>query len=267
MFEIIFLGTGGGRFAMITQKRRTGGLRILSEKINLHVDPGPGALVYSLEAGLDPQQLDAILISHSHPDHANDAEILIEAMSRGTIKKRGILAAAHSVLKGNDICEQSISNYHQKIPEKTIDARVGTSFNIEDDAYIQVCKAKHSDPDTIGFRFKTKDSGDFAYIPDSEYFEGISKCYSNSRLLIISVLRPSGNPWRGHMTTDDAARVVNEIRPEIAIITHFGMQIILRTPEHEAESIEKKTGVTTKAAADGMRIFFGKNITVGKFDK
>ncbi|RJS79853.1 MBL fold metallo-hydrolase, partial [Candidatus Bathyarchaeota archaeon] len=30
MIEIVFIGTGGGRFAMVTQKRRTGGIRILS---------------------------------------------------------------------------------------------------------------------------------------------------------------------------------------------------------------------------------------------
>jgi hypothetical protein len=50
MFEIVFLGTGGGRFSMITQKRRTGGLRVISEKMNVHVDPGPGALIYSLQS-------------------------------------------------------------------------------------------------------------------------------------------------------------------------------------------------------------------------
>ena len=104
MFEIVFVGTGGGRFAMITQKRRTGGMRVLSERLNVHLDPGPGALIYSLSMGLDPQRLNAVLVSHSHPDHANDAEVLTEAMSHGTREKRGLLAAAHSVLEGNDLC-------------------------------------------------------------------------------------------------------------------------------------------------------------------
>ncbi|PIX31699.1 MBL fold metallo-hydrolase, partial [Candidatus Bathyarchaeota archaeon CG_4_8_14_3_um_filter_42_8] len=54
--EIIFLGTGGGRFATITQKRRTAGIRIISEGLNLHLDPGPGALVHSINEGLDPQK-------------------------------------------------------------------------------------------------------------------------------------------------------------------------------------------------------------------
>ena len=109
MLEIFFLGTGGGRFATITQKRRTGGMRIISDrdKVNIHIDPGPGALIYSLEMGLDPRKIRALLVSHSHLDHVNDAELFIEAMSHGTTKRRGVLAAARSVLKGNEVCQET----------------------------------------------------------------------------------------------------------------------------------------------------------------
>ncbi|MBS7648151.1 MAG: MBL fold metallo-hydrolase [Candidatus Bathyarchaeia archaeon] len=264
MLELIFLGTGGGRFATITQKRRTGGIRIISEqnKVNMHIDPGPGALVYSLEMGLDPQKIRALFVSHSHLDHANDAEPLIEAMSEGTTKRRGVLAASRSVLRGNDVCESSISRYHQSMPERVIETVAGSSFEV-DGITVSVCRAVHSDPDAVGFRFEAKGFGSFAYMPDSEYFSDASKFYSGLRLLILSVLRPSGQPWEGHMTTDDAIRIVGETRPEMALITHFGMQIILKGPEKEAELIEKKTGVPTKAAFDGMRVLLGKEIVVG----
>ena len=44
--KLTFLGSGGGRFATITQKRMTGGFRIDDiDGMNIHVDPGPGALV------------------------------------------------------------------------------------------------------------------------------------------------------------------------------------------------------------------------------
>ena len=62
--EILFLGTGGGRFATITQKRRTAGIRILGEKLNLHLDPGPGALVYSVASGLSPEKINAVSYTH-----------------------------------------------------------------------------------------------------------------------------------------------------------------------------------------------------------
>jgi phosphoribosyl 1,2-cyclic phosphodiesterase len=259
--EIIFLGTGGGRFATITQKRRTAGIRIISEGLNLHLDPGPGALVHSIDEGLDPQKLNAVFVSHSHPDHYTDAEVLIEAMTRGMTKKRGMLAAAKSVLSGNSLCEPSISKYHQQMPQQKVEAVPNVKFQVGN-ANVLVTEARHTDPDAVGFRFETADFGDFAYTSDTEYFEGIGKYYEDVRLLILCVMRPAGKPWKGHMTTDDAVKIIEETRPEHAVLTHLGMQMIFKGPESEAKLIEEKTRVPTVAAVDRMRIDFGETITV-----
>lgn len=257
--EITLLGTGGGRFATITQKRRTAGIRIITESLNLHLDPGPGAVVHSNNMGLDPQKINAIFISHCHPDHYTDAEVLIEAMTKGMTRKRGVLVAAKSVLTGNERCEPSISQYHQQMPERKIEAIHGMKFEVAN-LHVLVTKAKHTDPDTVGFRFETQEFGDFAYTSDTEYFEGIGKYYQDVRLLLLCVMRPSGKPWKGHMTTDDAIRIVEEAGPEQVVLTHFGMQMIFKGPVSEAKLIEKRTGIPTVAAVDGMTINFGKNI-------
>ena len=261
--EILFLGTGGGRFATITQKRRTAGIRILGEKLNLHLDPGPGALVYSVASGLSPEKINALLVSHCHPDHYTDAEVFIEAMTRGMTRKRGLLAASHSVLYGNEVCGPSISKYHQQMPEKVIEAKPGVKFQVGN-LNVAVTEARHSDPDTVGFRFETEDVGDIAYTSDTEYFEGIGKYYKGVRLLILCVMRPAGKPWKGHMTTEDAIKIIEEAKPENVIITHFGMQMIFRGPRNEAKLIENKTGVPTIAANDGMHIRISEQIEIVK---
>ena len=259
--EIIFLGTGGGRFATITQKRRTAGIRIISEGLNLHLDPGPGALVYSISEGLDPQKLNAIFVSHCHPDHYTDAEVLIEAMTRGITKKRGVLAAAKSVLSGSELCEPSISKYHQQMPQQKIEAMPNMKFQVGG-FNVSVTEARHTDPDSVGFRFETRDFGVFAYTSDTEYFEGIGKYYEDVRLLMLCIMRPAGKPWKGHMTTNDAIKIIEETRPEYAVLTHFGMQMIFKGPASEAKIIKEKTGIPTIAAVDGMRINFGETISV-----
>ena len=113
---------------MITQRRRTAGIRIISEDLNLHLDPGPGALVHSIEGGLDPQRVRALLVSHCHPDHYADAEVFVEAMTRGMTRKQGLLAAPRSVLEGSDVCEASISKYHQQIVAQKIVAEPRVEF-------------------------------------------------------------------------------------------------------------------------------------------
>jgi phosphoribosyl 1,2-cyclic phosphodiesterase len=261
-FEITMLGTGGGRFATITQKRRTAGIRIISDDLNLHLDPGPGALIHSVSEGLDPQKLNAVFVSHCHPDHYTDAEVLIEAMTKGTKKKRGVLVASKSVLRGNKMgFEPVVSKYHQQMPERLIEASPNTKFQVGK-INVLVTEARHTDPDTVGFRFENQESGSFAYTSDTEYFEGVSKYYEGLRLLILCVMRPSGKPWKGHMTTDDAIRIIEQARPEQAVLTHFGMQMIFKGPAKEARLVEEETRVPTIAARDGMQIKFGKTIDV-----
>lgn len=144
-----------------------------------------------------------MLVSHAHPDHYTDAEVLVEAMTCGTTSKRGLLVASHSVLCGNEKCGPAISKYHQRMPREVIEARQGVTFKISD-VNVMITKAVHSDPDTVGFRFETSDVGDVGYTSDTEFFDGIGEFYHGVRLLLLCLLRPSGKPWRGHMTTDDA---------------------------------------------------------------
>jgi len=259
--ELVFLGTGGGRFATITQRRRTGGIRILSKDLNIHLDPGPGALIYSLNMGLNPQKIVAVLVSHSHPDHYTDAEVLIEAMTRGMLRKRGILAAPRSVLFGNEACGPSVSKYHQQMPEKVVEVKPGVVFHVGE-TKITATETRHTDSDAVGFRFETPDVGDFGYTSDTEFFEGVGKAFEGVRLLLLCVMRPSGKPWKGHMTPEDAIKIVEEAHPEMVVATHFGMKMIFSGPHRQARLIEEKTGVPTLAASDGMRLRVGEEIRV-----
>ena len=224
VFRIVFLGTGGCRFVTLTQRRRTAGIRIMGEGMNLHLDPGPGALVHSIEEGFNPQRINAVLVSHCHPDHYTDAEMLIEAMTRGMTIRRGLLAAPKSVLEGSDACEVSISKYHQQMVGQKIEVAPGQKFAFGG-INILATEARHTDPDAVGFRFETE-FGDFAYTSDTEYYEGIAGYYQGVRLLALCVMRPSGKPWKGHMSTEDAIRIVDETHPEQAVLTHLGVSVV-----------------------------------------
>ena len=264
--ELVFLGTGGGRFVTITQKRRTGGFRLMSKSLNLHVDPGPGALIYSLEAGLNPQKIKAVLVSHRHPDHYANAEILVEAMTRGMLKKRGTIAAPPNILSGNTDAGPAISMYHQNMIEKTIVLKPGVNFEVAKTRIVST-ETKHTDPEAVGFRFEIPEVGVIGYTADTEYFEGIEKEYRGVRILILSVMRPNGSPWIGHMTPKEAVKIVGAVKPELAVATHFGMKMLFSGPTREVKFIEEKTGVPSVAAFDGMKLQVGEKITIGKVNR
>ncbi len=93
--SIRFLGTGGARFVVAKQIRASGGMWIRFGDTQVHVDPGPGALVRALGTvpPQRPAELDAIVLSHKHLDHAGDVNAMIEAMAQGGWKPRGALLA------------------------------------------------------------------------------------------------------------------------------------------------------------------------------
>ena len=259
--EVHFLGTGGGRFTTITQMRRTAGIRIVHGGTQIHVDPGPGALVFSNWARLNPQSLDAVVVTHCHPDHYTDAEVLVEAMTHGTRRKRGVLAASKSVLQGNDECDPSVSRYHQNLVDRIETLKPGHAFDVEE-LNFQGVDAKHSDADTVGLRVTASDVGSIGYTSDTSYFEGIGGKYRGLRLLVLCTMWPRGEPLRYHLHTNEALRILEEASPGCALLTHFGVKMLKADPEAEAAYLEESTGVPTVAARDGMALILGDDVEV-----
>jgi phosphoribosyl 1,2-cyclic phosphodiesterase len=239
---------------MVTQRRRTAGIRLFhGEDLNIHLDPGPGALIFSNWAKMNPQKLDAVLVSHCHPDHYNDTEVLIEAMTRITTSRRGHLIAPRSVLRGNKVCGPAVSAYHLNLVEKL--SEVSPREEVElGGCIVKATGSLHSDPDTVGFRIKTPDLGDVAYTSDTAYFDGINEYYKDLRLLILCTMRPRGSPLPFHLSVDDSVKLVNEVKPRCVVLTGFGMRMLNIGPKEEADWMEKETGIPTITAEDGMDV-------------
>lgn len=250
--KITFLGTGGGRFSTISQRRMTGGFRIDNlNGENLHVDPGPGALVRTYQFGLNPRNLDGIFVSHTHTDHYTDAEILIEAMTRGMTKNKGTIIGCESVLKGFEEFGPCISNYHKsKSKIICLDYKSKKSFS---NSALRGTKTIHGDPKGVGFFIDTGNIK-IAYTSDTEYFDTLHEYHEGADILIGSVLRPRDETIRGHMCTKDFEKLVSEVNPKLSIMTHFGLKMINANPFDEAKKITKETDIKTLAAYDGMKI-------------
>ncbi|HOB39087.1 MAG TPA: MBL fold metallo-hydrolase [Methanomassiliicoccaceae archaeon] len=258
MTSLTFLGTGGGRFATIYQVRATGGI-IIQDEGRLHLDPGPSALAGMKSLSLDPSHTDCVMVSHCHPDHYADAEMLIEGMTQGGYRRHGKLITARSVLEGGGRFTQAISRYHQSLPEKVIKVAPGDRFHASG-MVVEATPTVHSDPDGVGFIFHTG-AGPVSYIGDSEANECLYRSHLGSRVLIVNLTCPTSSKIPKHMHTEDAAMLISKIRPEVAVLTHFGIGVIVDGIEAQVRYIEEASGVRTIAAEDFMTIDIGKRIT------
>ena len=248
--KITFLGSGGGRFSAISQRRMTGGFRIdnIGGK-NYHIDPGPGALIRTYQFGFDPRNLNGVFVSHAHTDHYNDAEILIEAMTRGMTKNKGTIFGSTSVLDGFDKWGPCISKYHQSKSRRAV-LKPG-EVNKVDGLEIKGTKTQHGDPAGTGFQIDYK-GFKLSYTSDTGYFDELADYHEGSDILIASVLRPANKTIGGHMCSRNFIDLINKVKPKVAVMTHLGLKMISSNPVVEAKKISKQTGVKTIAAFDGL---------------
>lgn len=243
---ITFLGTGGARFVVTRQVLASGGAWLSFGNTQILLDPGPGCLVQATKRKLDPFRLEAIILSHRHLDHSGDINIMIEAMTDGGMKKRGMVFAPADALNQDPV----ILSYLRTCPEKIQVLTEGGHYEIGDITFETPIRHQHS-VETYGFIFRTP-RHTFSWITDTRYFDGLTHYYTGE-LLIINVVRLKSGAPIDHLSFPEAKRIIEEVKPRIAILTHFGMTMWRAKPWELAKELTEETGISVIAARDGMR--------------
>ena len=255
---IKFVGTAGARFVVAKQLRSSGGLWLSFEGVNLYMDPGPGALVRCLASKpkLDPTKLDGILLSHKHLDHSGDINAMIEAMTEGGHRRRGVLFAPGDALEEDPVVFRYIRNY----PERIEVLRGNSSYSIGDLKFSTAGRHVHS-VETYGFNFYLS-GATVSYITDTKFHPGLLTQYPGD-LLLLNVVLLTENPYHqiDHLSLDDVKNLLKKTPAKTAVLTHFGMRMLQAKPWELAERLTEETGKKVIAARDGMTLEIDKAIS------
>jgi phosphoribosyl 1,2-cyclic phosphodiesterase len=251
--EILFLGTGGARFVVARQIRASGGMWMRFGRTQLHVDPGPGALVRALSVvpPCNPRELDGIVLSHKHLDHANDVNVMIEAMTSGGFRRRGVLLAPRDAIEG----EHVVLPYAQRFVERIDVAQERSGpYHIGNVQIHTSIRHVHA-VETYGMHF-THAGLTVSYLPCGRYFEGLAHDYAAHKpdVLIVNVLRYRDSMDVDHMTFDEAKTVIGQVRPRVAVMQHFGTKMLEQNPARLAREVEDDLGIRVIAAYDNMKL-------------
>jgi ribonuclease BN (tRNA processing enzyme) len=248
--SILFLGTGTGPAVVGKGLRSSGGILINLGDNQLHIDPGIGAVIKAGEYGANLRENTAILISHAHLSHAHDVNAVIDAMTYSGLDKKGVLIANKTCMNGTEDYAPIVSNYYRSLLERFITVDRGQRIGIND-IEIQTITARHSEPNSIGFKIFAP-SLVITYSGDTVYAEDIVQQYMDSNILILNVpfLKKSEN----NLCMSDAISIIQRVQPKLAILTHFGHEMIKADPLYEVRDVQKQTKVQTLAAKDGMII-------------
>ncbi|MDP9017590.1 MAG: MBL fold metallo-hydrolase [Candidatus Eremiobacteraeota bacterium] len=249
--SILFLGTGGARFVVARQLRASGGMWMRFGETQIHVDPGPGALVRALShvPPCAPGELDALILSHKHLDHSNDINIMIEAMTHGGFRKRGTLLAPHDAMHGDAVVFPYVQRFVERIEtlrEQSEPYRVG---EVEIRSSIKHIHAV----ETYGLHFRYG-GHTVSYLPCGRFFEGLVADYASHApdVLIMNILRYRDSMDVDHLTFDDACKLIEGIRPKVAVLSHFGTKLLEQDPHRLARELEEKYAIRVIAAYDNL---------------
>jgi phosphoribosyl 1,2-cyclic phosphodiesterase len=248
---IKFLGTAGARFVVARQLRSSAGVFLSLKGSNIILDPGPGTLVRcaSSRPSIDPGKLDCIILTHLHIDHSNDVNILVDAMTHGGMKKRGVLFAPEEALSGDT---PIVWKYLREFLDRIITLKENEEYRIGEVRFSTTIRHKHR-VETYGIKFNL-DGQLLSFMVDTEYFPEIVDSYKDSDTLVMNVVRYSKKDDVPHLSVDDVKEILQKIRPKRAILTHFGMTMLKARPWEVAKRLSEELGMEILSASDGMRV-------------
>jgi len=253
MNRIKFLGTAGARFVVMKQLRSSGGIWLTLDDTNVIIDPGPGSLVrcVSSKPKLNPFDLDGVILTHRHIDHSNDINIIIEAITNGGFKKRGVVFAPKDAFEDDPVILKYVRNHVEKIEI----LKEKQNYKIGNISFSTPVKHIHG-VETYGLNIYGKNSS-ISIITDTKYFKGLEKYYKGD-VLIINVVLLEERPEIDHLSLKDAEYILSINKPKLGILTHFGMNMIKSKPWEIAENLAKSLDTKIIAAYDGMEVDLDK---------
>jgi len=249
MNKIKFLGTAGARFVVAKQLRKSGGIWLTLDDTNILIDPGPGSLVRCLSSKpkLNPLDLDGVILTHRHIDHSNDINIIIEAMTNGGFKKKGLVFAPSDALEDDPVIFKYLRNHVEEI--KVL--KENKIYNIGNISFSTPVKHVHN-VETYGLNIKGEKSS-ISLITDTKYFKDLESYYKGD-VLILNVVLLERKENINHLSLEDAEKIISANKPKVCILTHFGMNVIKAKPWQIAEKLSKKYNIRVLAASDGMEL-------------
>ncbi len=250
---IKFLGTAGARYVMAKQLRSSAGVYLELAGKRIVLDPGPGTLVRMATSRprLEPEKLDAVVLSHLHIDHSNDVNVLFDAITEGAKKKKGTLFAPRQCLEGED---KVIFRYLKDAIARIEVLEEKGSYSL-DDIQIQTSIRHLHGVETYGIKFKAEGKT-ISFLVDTRFFPELIESYAGSDILVVNVVmyEVKSKPHIMHLDVEDVKTIAKEIKPRLLIMTHFGMTMLRHKPWEIAAGLSDELGLEVKAASDGMKV-------------
>jgi len=237
--QIIFLGTAGDSFVLSKQQRMAGGIVIQTENTKIHLNPGPGALIAAQQS--DIRSTTAVVVTDNSFMHMHDANAILDVMTLGGFDTKGLLLVSKSAA-------EKIPQLYQNAVEKTIILQEGTQIECNA-VQVEAIKIKNKDPDAVGLKIVTP-TFSLGYTGKTKYFVKLKEILKDVEILIIELT--SINESKEGLCVAEAQQIIADIKPQLAVLTNFGIDVLKEDVLELTRAMYKQTGVQVIAAKEGF---------------
>lgn len=220
--EVVILGSGTVTPSL---ERNASGLLFRTSRLTVLVDMGPGIMRRLCEARVDAKSIDAIFITHFHPDHVSDLVPFLFASNY----EYGAIREAPFHLVGPVGLEHFYRGLvqvygHWIVP--TGERLILRELRAVDEDGLQVdhliarsAPAAHHAP-SLHYRFEA-DGASMTVSGDTDFSEPLIRLAGDTDLLVCEASLPDALKQPGHLTPSEAGRIAEEARARRLVLTHF----------------------------------------------
>ncbi|MEG1642500.1 MAG: MBL fold metallo-hydrolase [Synergistaceae bacterium] len=237
---VYYIGTGGSRFSMMKQARKTGGIWFSYGGTNGIIDPGPGCLYHicNVSPPLDLHSIDTIILTHKHIDHSTDINVIAEAMTNGGFEKRGTVILPDDCLNSED---PTLLHYSRRNIKEIITPVDRKFINLNNGVTIEPVELSHHGVQCYGYIFRKQGLKTWGIISDTHYLEYLGDRYSDCEFISMNITFTSKRDRMDHLSIEEVPEILKKIKSKLVVLVHLGIKAL----ESKPDMLVKKICTTT----------------------
>jgi ribonuclease BN (tRNA processing enzyme) len=214
--KLIVLGSGT---CVPSLRRNAPGYYLEASGRHILVDCGSGTLLQLEKAGRSFRDIDAVFITHTHPDHFADLMPFIHA-----------LLAVPSLKRTKDFylfCSDEFMLYYEKAIASVLGKPRGFALRMVhvqgtldfEPFHIITAKTIHSQ-DSIAYRFECEGKS-IVFTGDADYDQGLIVLAEKADLLIADCSFPDSMKAAGHLSAKECGRLASKAGVKKLVLSHL----------------------------------------------
>jgi ribonuclease BN (tRNA processing enzyme) len=214
--KIIVLGSGT---CVPSIERSSPGYLVETDERLFLVDCGSGSLRQVVKAGRDFREIDAVLITHPHPDHISDLIPLLHALmaAPGYRREKDLLIAGTERVR--QFCENCVFRLLRRPDTFSV-----TFISAEEKFYIPPVHVfthpVYHSPGSIAYRIE-RGGKSVVFTGDTDYGAGLIGFSEGADLIVADSSYLQRDKIKGHMTPGECGRLAKKAGVRSLLLSHI----------------------------------------------